>query len=509
LRAGDPSQRRVQDFWPRPDGFWFNDYESASPSSVPDPAPLLHGGVASAAAEAAGNASVAAWLLTGGNGAGGPGGPGGLGLLPFDPSWPAILSPLGGGSGGGGGAAAGAAGASPGGDARVMVGVGAVNGRWAHGANYRHTPGLAFSRGSQHPSHAFAAGAASSLGPQPGRWYKLDVFLDWHNSTYKLRLDDVTVALDMPFAGEGVTRVGLYVFDRSTAWFDELFAGPDDTLAFECPHTSAERAALSMRRPVQSAWGADEVGAETVLWPTVRHENHLSRRETYTNPYHAGLAFGDGEPHRWYHADVGNRAGAAVAFGVPPQANKSQTELPGEVLAGALLAVRGDQPAPSLLEAAQTLGALADTNRAQLPRAYVSASDPFAPPPAAPLRTPLYAAQPLDQPAGGDQLGLGLGAASQSGWPPFGEWSGPQERFDSAAADPSGDASLGWRGDLFRVGDPAAAGPFASARAGVPPFGEWTGGESVRSGGTAERGPEGGYRGATGRTYWYGEHDCE
>jgi hypothetical protein len=32
-----------------------------------------------------------------------------------------------------------------------------------------------------------------------------------------VRLDDVTVALDQPFVGEGVTRIGLYVFDGVTA----------------------------------------------------------------------------------------------------------------------------------------------------------------------------------------------------------------------------------------------------------------------------------------------------
>lgn len=518
---GDPSSLRLEDFWPPIDGYWYNDFEAfldpngTLPQSLADTANLIHNrNVWNATGERGGgggafspsNHSIGAWIVTGGNGPGGLGGPNGVGLLPFDPSSPAIVSPALSNN-------AAADGVSPGGDANVMIGIGSLNGRWVHDSNYRHSPGLGFSRGSSQAAGAFDPAGTTSAGPQPGRWYKLDVFIDWHNHTYKVRLDDVTVALDMPFKGEGVTRLGLYVFDRSTAWFDEIYAGQDDTLSFECPHTRSERDALSIRRPVQSSWEADEVGPEDVYWPKSSHESHLSRRETFTNPYHAGLIDGDGSPNRWFFSDVGPRAGQDKVKGSPPQSKASQLELPGEVVAGALLSVRGDQPSPTLLEASQTISALVDTNRAQLPQAYVSSSEPYAPSSPYPPRVPLYSSARKGKGVElmeGKEEGLGLGAESGSGWPPFGEWFGPTERYDSIHESPVGEDPSLWdlQGDLWQhnVAE-GAEGPFASSRAGLPPFGEWTGGESIRSGNTAERGPEGGYRGATGRTYWYGEHD--
>ena len=512
--AGDPSSLRLEDFWPSVDGYWYNDFEAfldsngTQPRSISDPARLIHkqglGNITRQDLSLV-NQSIGAWIITGGNGPGGLGGPEGVGLLPFDPSSPSIVSPAFTND-------AGADGVSPAGDASVMIGVGSLNGRWVHDSNYRHSPGLAFSRGSSQAAGAFDPAGTTSAGPQPDRWYKIDMFIDWHNHTYKVRLDDVTVAIDMPFKGEGVTRIGLYVFDRSTAWFDEIYAGQDDTLAFECPHTSNERDALSIRRPVQSSWEADEVGPDDVYWPKSKHESHLSKRETFTNPYHAGLIDGDGSPHRWYFSDVGPRAGQNKVTGEPPLNRASQLELPGEVVAGALLSVRGDQPSPTLLEASQTISALVDTNRAQLPQAYVSSSEPYAPTSTFPSRVPLYSPSRRKgvELFEGKEEGLGLGAESGSGWPPFGEFFGPTERYDSIS-DPlieTDKAEWSWNGDLWQSEIVAKSdGPFASSRAGIPPFGEWTGGESIRIGNTAERGPEGGYRGATGRTYWYGEHD--
>jgi hypothetical protein len=387
---------------------------------------------------------VRAWgvRLTGGNGPGGPGGANGTSLLPLDPF------------------AAGPSSPSPAQDASVLVGVAAVNGRWAHGSNYRAVPGLAFGGGTtgtggsgggtsaSEASRAFPQDSTSAPGPQPGRWYKVDIFLDWHNKTYKVRLDDVTVALEQPFVGDGVTRVGLYVLGRTTAWFDEVYAGADDSLGFECPYAEAEGAALRMRRPLQSSWRAAEAGQGTSAWGISRHTSHVALREMYVHELHAGLVFGDGAPQRRYFADIPGSGASALDS---PPVNGSAGPAPvlpreaeGEVLAGSLLYVRGDAPGASLRQAAQTTGLLEPGNRAQGPGG-LSAADPYAP--------------------SGGSVASGFGGG--------------------------GGGVLGRR---------------AADEAGVPWDGEWTGGEAVLMD-TEERGPQGSYGGTTGRTYLYAEHD--
>lgn len=192
-----------------------------------------------------------------------------------------------------------------------MVGVGVVRGAWVHGSNYRHTPtaSLAGARGN-----GGAGAAPRAAAVQPNRWYKVDILLDWANYTYRLRLDDATVALDQPFTGEGVTRVGLYVFDTTTAYFDELFVGQDDGLGFECPLGVEEGAALRARRPLETGWDTEDVGPESAHWGMLRHSNHLSRRDRYQPQ---GGGYGqvpwDGMPERAFHADTLERRDAEAA----------------------------------------------------------------------------------------------------------------------------------------------------------------------------------------------------
>ena len=134
-------------------------------------------------------------------------------------------------------------------DGVAMIGVSVVNGDWRHDSNYRHTPGAQ----KPPPKGVF------SRNVQNERWYKVDVFMDWTNHTYKLRLDDITLVTNAKFNGESVRRIGLYVYDASTVWWDEIYAGAEDTMGFECP-ISEEGLDPIITRPWQHGWRADRLG---------------------------------------------------------------------------------------------------------------------------------------------------------------------------------------------------------------------------------------------------------
>jgi hypothetical protein len=221
-----------------------------------------------------------------------------------------------------------------GGDASVLMGVGVVDGRWLHGANYRHSPSL----------EPFPGASALSVTQHVdlGVWYKVDFFISWTNHTYRLRINDVTVATEQPFNGSSIRRIGLYMFHAGEAWFDELYAGPDDTMGFECPAAGSD-GALHMQRPVQSGWIREDIGHDSFDWNITRHDNHVSQRPLYTHPLRGGLVFGDGSPHRRYHRDIKT---------ITPDGDHSASH--GRLLAGALLYVPGDAPSRSLVDRAKT-----------------------------------------------------------------------------------------------------------------------------------------------------------
>ena len=255
-----------------------------------------------------GNAAPGA---TGGGGPGGPAAPYGVGAAD-DP-----------GDGGG-----------VGGDAAVMIGVGVVDGRWAFGSNYRHSP-------TQEPA-AGSAALVVTRAAEAGRWYKIDVLISWTNHTFRVRIDDVTVALDVPFTGSAVRRLGMYMFEAGEAWFDEVYAGPDDTLGFECPQAASD-GSLRMSRPVQSGWLLSDIGEDSFDWEITRHENHVSRRPVYTHESHGGIVFGDGAPHRRFHRDIKTVA-----------ADGDHNATHGAIHAAAMLFVPGDSPPRDLLARAMT-----------------------------------------------------------------------------------------------------------------------------------------------------------
>jgi hypothetical protein len=144
---------------------------------------------------------------------------------------------------------------------------------------------------------AVASSATASSRRVSSPWHKVDLFLDWEAATYRVRVDDVTVVMHAPLPGAGVTRIGLYAVGGATVFYDEVFAGRDDTLGFECPASLAPGRDLAMRRPSESHWGASDAGPDTGAWAVTRHASHLSRREMYEHSY---------------HMDFGAKAGAYV-----------------------------------------------------------------------------------------------------------------------------------------------------------------------------------------------------
>jgi hypothetical protein len=157
-----------------------------------------------------------------------------------------------------------------------------------------------------HLPHRASAGSRRS-----GHWHKVDIFIDWAaapSPTYRLRVDDVTVVAGarLPPGARGVTRIGLYATGGATVFFDGLYAGVDDTAGFECPSAQASGVDLTAPGvPSQTGWVPGDAGPPSVAWAETRHDSHLSRREAFAHPYHAGLVWGDGDAHTAFASDVG------------------------------------------------------------------------------------------------------------------------------------------------------------------------------------------------------------
>ena len=220
-------------------------------------------------------------------------------------------------------------------DGIAMIGVSVVNGDWRHDSNYRHTPGAQLPP----PKGVF------SRNVQNERWYKVDIFLDWSTNTYKIRLDDITLVTNARFNGESVRRIGLYVYDAATVWWDEIYLGAEDTMGFECP-ISVEGEDPIIERPWQHGWRADRLGEESSFGEFVKHESHLSRRSTYTDRDQGGLVFFDGEPHIKFHSDIKFRS---------EDGDHAATK--GGVWSGAMFYVPGDGASDLSVELAITIAA--------------------------------------------------------------------------------------------------------------------------------------------------------
>lgn len=144
-----------------------------------------------------------------------------------------------------------------GGDASIMIGFAIIDGSFRHGANYRHSPGLML--------HHQSPASVAKRGFEYDRWYKLDIFMEWGNQTYRIRIDDETIVYNASFSGSRLRRVGAHLLHTGTMWIDEVYVGPEYTLGFECPRwQEAERPEIW--RPIQTGWSMKDVGGPSFDW---------------------------------------------------------------------------------------------------------------------------------------------------------------------------------------------------------------------------------------------------
>ncbi|CAN0423220.1 unnamed protein product, partial [Ectocarpus sp. 12 AP-2014] len=165
----------------------------------------------------------------------------------------------------------------------TLVGVSISGGVMRHGAGYRSVP---WDPGEEESS-AGGGGGVLDDRVEGDRWYKVDIMMRWDaNGTageYDVLVDGVARAEDQPFGTalstvRGVERVGLYVLGEGRVRFDEIYLGPDFTMAFRCPESS--------RRGVETRNAGSLKRWENLLDPgqsenkvMQRHENFLSNTE--------------------------------------------------------------------------------------------------------------------------------------------------------------------------------------------------------------------------------------
>ncbi len=93
--------------------------------------------------------------------------------------------------------------------------------------------------------------------PAVGKWYKIDIKIQWVNQTYSVAINDTVVASTQSFSAKAVDGIRLSVFNALDVWFDEIYVGFDNTMEFQCPLSSRE--GTSTAAPVQRGWSFNEV----------------------------------------------------------------------------------------------------------------------------------------------------------------------------------------------------------------------------------------------------------
>ena len=159
-------------------------------------------------------------------------------------------------------------------------------------------------------------------------WYKLDVRIDWEIKVYSVLLDDVRVSRDVPFDIDGVAAISIsHHLSNVGVWLDELYAGYDASLGFQCPSSRPE-GSVDVNIPSQKRWKADEIGQYSSQYGMKHHESHLSRREIYSHPKKSGMLQFDGLGHNDFISDIKFRT-----------VEGEQENRPAAIKAGALLKV--------------------------------------------------------------------------------------------------------------------------------------------------------------------------
>jgi hypothetical protein len=114
--------------------------------------------------------------------------------------------------------------------------------------------------------------------PAVGKWYKIDLKIQWENHTYSVSINDTVVASKQPFKGDDVDGIRLSLHNAVDVWFDEIYVGFDNTMQFQCPLSI--RSGTSTAAPVQRGWSFSEVHGEgsngfTEYRTMQRHYNFL------------------------------------------------------------------------------------------------------------------------------------------------------------------------------------------------------------------------------------------
>ena len=195
--------------------------------------------------------------------------------------------------------------------------------KWAHGSGYPSLPPLALPSLQRHIS-VDDDGLLVDSG-----WNKVDITLDWSLSEYRVRINDVAVVrsrFHVKVRANAVTRVSFHAVGAigTEVLFDEVYAGDDDTMGFQCPapppmlgvhmerNTSDAEKHNAMAPSTVHDWGPADIGGADVFRAKSDHESHISKRRLYALGDHAGLIMGDGEPEIEFNNDGAHLVAAGV-----------------------------------------------------------------------------------------------------------------------------------------------------------------------------------------------------
>ena len=218
----------------------------------------------------------------------------------------------------------------------ILIGVAAVNGNLYHSANYddieqsikQRSENISSLNASYYANNSNTSSSENNyqnLDPDRllvleayefKRWYKIDVFISWKNSTYTIRVDDVRLINNAPFRGRSVDRLGLYTYHNTKMYADEIFAGDEQTINFKCPvsliggQDGYRPTGVSIRRPWEKSWDPVSLGPQNESFhEKVRHTDSffaLLPRFSKENGY-GGLIPNDGPGNTEFISGVTQR----------------------------------------------------------------------------------------------------------------------------------------------------------------------------------------------------------
>ena len=176
----------------------------------------------------------------------------------------------------------------------ILIGVAAINGNLYHSANYDDMETMIKEKSVNITDSTGKVIGAEKINPgrllvleayEFKRWYKIDIFISWKNSTYNIRLDDVARINQAPFRGVAIDRLGLYTYHNTRLYADEIFAGDEQTTNFKCPISLSGGSdgytpeGVAVRRPWETTWGPESLGpSDEAFHDKERHTDSFFQR---------------------------------------------------------------------------------------------------------------------------------------------------------------------------------------------------------------------------------------